>query len=49
MVRTSLKVYMELGSYCLFLQEQIKNIIIMNSLNGAKFGTMCFQIRFPPT
>jgi len=28
MVRTLLKVYMELGSYCLFLQEQIKDIII---------------------
>jgi hypothetical protein len=29
MVRTFLKVYMELGSYFLFLQEQIKDIIIM--------------------
>ncbi len=29
MVRTFLKVYMELGSYCLFLQEQKKDIIIM--------------------
>ena len=28
MVRTFLKVYMELGSYLLFLQEQIKDIII---------------------
>jgi hypothetical protein len=28
MVRTFLKVYMELGSYSLFLQEQIKDIII---------------------
>ena len=28
MVRTLLKVYMELGSYFLFLQEQIKDIII---------------------
>jgi hypothetical protein len=28
MVRTFLKVYMELGSYFLFLQEQIKEIII---------------------
>jgi hypothetical protein len=28
-VRTFLKVYMELGSYFLFLQEQIKDIIIM--------------------
>jgi uncharacterized membrane protein len=29
MVRTFLKVYMELGFYFLFLQEQIKNIIII--------------------
>ena len=28
MVRTFLKVHMELGSYFLFLQEQIKDIII---------------------
>jgi hypothetical protein len=28
LVRTFLKVYMELGSYFLFLQEQIKDIII---------------------
>ena len=32
MVRTFLKVYMELGSYFLFLQEQIKDIIIGQSL-----------------
>ena len=29
MVRTFLKVYMELGSYFLFLKEQIKDIIII--------------------
>jgi hypothetical protein len=29
MVRTFLKVYMEFGSYFLFLQEQIKDIIIL--------------------
>ena len=29
MVRTFLKVYMELDSYFLFLQEQIKDIIII--------------------
>jgi hypothetical protein len=29
MVRTFLKVYTELGSYFLFLQEQIKDIIII--------------------
>jgi hypothetical protein len=28
-VRTFLKVYMELGSYFLFLQEQVKDIIII--------------------
>ena len=33
MVRTFLKVYMELGSYFLFLQEQIKDIIIINMLH----------------
>jgi hypothetical protein len=33
MARTFLKVYMELGSYFLFLQEQIKDIII-NALSG---------------
>jgi hypothetical protein len=32
MVRTFLKVYMELGSYFLFLQEQIKDIIIIISI-----------------
>jgi hypothetical protein len=31
MVRTFLKVYMELGSYFLFLQEQIEDIIIIMS------------------
>jgi len=30
MVRTFLKVYIELGSYFLFLQEQIKDIIIID-------------------
>ena len=34
MVRTFLKVYMELGSYFLFLQEQIKDIIIRYGLGG---------------
>ena len=33
MVRTFLKVYMELGFYFLFLQEQIKDIIIVRELN----------------
>ncbi len=31
MVRTFLKVYMELCSYFLFLQEQIKDIIIISN------------------
>ena len=34
MVRTFLKVYMELGSYFLFLQEQIKDIIIIYQEEG---------------
>jgi GTPase involved in cell partitioning and DNA repair len=34
MVRTFLKVYMELGSYFLFLQEQIKDIIIISASKG---------------
>jgi hypothetical protein len=34
MVRTFLKVYMELGSYFLFLQEQIKEIIITWGVSG---------------
>ena len=32
MVRTFLKVYMELGSYFLFLQEHIKDIIMSASV-----------------
>jgi hypothetical protein len=34
MVRTFLKVYMELGSYFLFLQEQIKDVIIIKALRS---------------
>jgi hypothetical protein len=37
MVRTFLKVYMELGSYFLFLQEQIKDIIISH-YRRTKYG-----------
>ena len=33
-----LKVYMELGSYFLLLQEQIKDIIIIMSLNTRQTG-----------
>ncbi len=36
MVRTFLKVYMELGSYFLFLQEQIKDTIIILVLSNAE-------------
>jgi hypothetical protein len=39
MVRTFLKVYMELGSYFLFLQEQIKDIIIRGSARGSSLIT----------
>jgi hypothetical protein len=38
MVRTFLKVYMELGSYVLFLQEQIKDIIIMSVPEAVVLG-----------
>ena len=38
MVRTFLKVYMELGSYFLFLQEQIKDIIIFGFATRARRG-----------
>jgi len=38
MVRTFLKVYMELGSYFLFLQEQIKDIIIIRLQKPSRGG-----------
>ncbi len=38
MVRTFLKVYMEIGSYFLFLQEQIKDIIIYHAANHGHAG-----------
>ena len=38
MVRTLLKVYMELGSYFLFLQEQVKDIIISSIAGFRVFG-----------
>jgi hypothetical protein len=38
MVRTFLKVYMELGSYFLFLKEQIKDIIIITRDVKFDFG-----------
>ena len=44
MVRTFLKVYMELGSYFLFLQEQIKDIIIIMSPQ-VPLGTCPFLVR----
>ena len=44
MVRTFPKVYMELGSSFLFLQEQIKDIIIMMSaVNARSLLLLCVQ------
>jgi hypothetical protein len=46
MVRTFLKVYMELGSYFLFLQEQIKDIIIGMSRGDGRCAcgrTLCLR------
>jgi hypothetical protein len=45
MVRTFLKVYMELGSYFLFLQEQIKDIIIIIAFIFTFFGSS-FRTQF---
>jgi hypothetical protein len=47
MVRTFLKVYMELGSYFLFLQEQIKDIIIgiKNNVRNSARRTNCGKQR----
>jgi len=56
MVRTFLQVYMELGSYFFFLQEQIKDIIIpgplllllpllLNSLPSASLALAAFLLR----
>ena len=42
MVRTFLKVYMELGSFFLFLQEQMKDIIIISAqINFVSFSSDC--------
>jgi hypothetical protein len=46
MVRTFLKVYMELGSYFLFLQEQIKGIIIMKICLPICFVLVLFLFSF---
>jgi hypothetical protein len=46
MVRTFLKVYMELGSYFLFLQEQIKDIIIMKISLPICFVLVLFLFSF---
>ena len=43
MVRTFLKVYMELGSYFLFLQEQIKDIIIWRGVGGRNTSIVFLQ------
>jgi hypothetical protein len=49
MVRTFLKVYMEIGSYFLFLQEQIKDIIIIIGCavlrRGTRHGVLCYFLR----
>ncbi len=47
MVRTFLKVYMELGSYFLFLQEQIKDIIIHFIPLDGFFHTIEIAISYP--
>ena len=44
MVRTFLKVYMELSSYFLFLQEQIKDIIIWIRQPKAAWVCVCLMI-----
>jgi hypothetical protein len=47
MVRTFLKVYMELGSYFLFLQEQTKDIIIKRSpqtTTPRNFLSLCLAV-----
>ena len=48
MVRTFLKVYMELGSYFLFLQEQIEDIInetkSHTSHNGEEHGSVTIPV-----
>jgi hypothetical protein len=44
MVRTFLKVYMELGSYFLFLQEQIKDIIIIRQPASASQKNSGYQV-----
>ena len=48
MVRTFLKVYMELGSYFLFLQEQIKDIIIIIIIICHCWGLTCGCLRTSP-
>jgi uncharacterized membrane protein len=47
MVRTFLKVYMELGSYFLFLQEQIKDIIINTAGRAGQSPTIVAGTRVP--
>jgi hypothetical protein len=42
MVRTFLKVYMEIGFYFLFLQEQIKDIIIRRVKKPQKVSVVSF-------
>ncbi len=49
MVRTFLKVYIELGSYFLFLQEQIKDIIIWVALTVQLACTLFTPVLPVPT
>jgi hypothetical protein len=44
MVRTFLKVYLELGSYFLFLQEQIKDIIVISNCCVSVLRLHCVHI-----
>jgi hypothetical protein len=48
MVRTFLKVYMELGSYFLFLQEQIKDIIIHDVTSSHRPRLVVSRSTCPP-
>ena len=44
MVRTFLKVYMDLCSYFLFLQEQIKNIIIIKEKTSGNMAVVSLRV-----
>jgi hypothetical protein len=48
MVRTFLKVCMELGSYLLFLQEQIKDTIIIRLCNYCDQQVLSYEVNILP-